>query len=327
MVISRTTTRHRRNLPLLAEQNVSLDGVERDKQLEDRRGLGMIPASSLEAQQPKPSLVTLVPANYDVPQGKLRTLSVGKRLISTRLESEEKLDAALDYWIAQKGRAANHPLRAPPASTATDITQASYSGSGLRRISHDIGSFLEGKQASMGRRRIHLRSTKAMSVNSQRAIHTTNSVGGHCLICPGMTTYGAQRFLAAAHSQEAISLEKIPADPIPPYGVGTTMPIREHLRLWETQHKEQETETVSNFFDRAKPGALQNILTRPSDGDVLVDPLDREDDIGLWPETNFGPDGVAEVDLDTPFLRCGDLVELVLVRLAEIYCAGLADFM
>ncbi len=97
------------------------------------------------------------------------------------------------------------------------------------------------------------------------------------------------------------------------------MNIREHLKLWQEQHKDEEQEKVSEILDRRQPGTVQNVITRPAQGDVPVDTLNNEESDGLWPEANLGDDGVTEFDNDEgPFMQCGDMVEITLVH--ELFC-------
>ena len=59
------------------------------------------------------------------------------------------------------------------------------------------------------------------------------------------------------------------------------------------------------------------MLTRPADGDTMVDTMDNAENEGPWPEASVDHEGVTEVDSDMPFLRCGDLVEISLVLPAK----------
>jgi len=101
---------------------------------------------------------------------------------------------------------------------------------------------------------------------------------------------------------------------IPPREAGPNVSIREHLRLWREQHEEEKLDSVSALLDLGNPGDVQNMLTRPAESDIIVDTIDDEHNDGLMSDAQLGQDGVMEFDSDRPFLRCGDLVELSLVR-------------
>ncbi len=114
---------------------------------------------------------------------------------------------------------------------------------------------------------------------------------------------------------------------LPRFEVGSKTLIREHLRLWQEQNQEEETDAPLSISDHGKPGGVENMLTRPADSDTMLDTMDNEENEGPWPEASMDHDGVTEFDSEMPFLRCGDLVELSSVCQVKIKRMMLADCM
>ncbi|KAI9880775.1 MAG: hypothetical protein M1830_000211 [Pleopsidium flavum] len=280
-----------------------LDILGFSKRQDKRRGLRgtineVLPKrleSSLKPQRPKSPLVRFIndddPVEHHLPQSRLRTVRYGVRAISAEEESDERLDAALDYWKAQKGTLLDEPSETPSRADAADLNTPIVACWNFGSFPQHAPLFPSGGRANKGRNFNHFQKPKAMSLGLGRAIHTTS-------------------IPYRAATQQSITPEDFPASLIPPRGAGPKVSIREHLRLWQEQQKEEKVEPVSALLDLGNPGGVQNVFTRPAEEDTLVDTVDDEHNEGLMSDANLGQDGVMEFDSERPFLTCGDLVEL-----------------
>jgi len=115
-----------------------------------------------------------------LPQKGSRTLKDGEKVPNPKRESEQTLDAVLDYWTAHRNLSCGKPLRGSPSFYAISPTEKIRPGWRLQGALTYIARSMKVQADSQKHGSTRLYSTKVLPVEARRNIQTENDVGEHC---------------------------------------------------------------------------------------------------------------------------------------------------
>ena len=121
---------------------------------------------------------------FNSPQGEWHGSKPSKQVVKLGEDLEQqKLNAVLDYWIAQKKICNSKPVHGPPNLDATGPQREVRSGSYLGGGPPFSARTPKARSASQTHDVRKLHSSKLMPVENRRSIHTAKPVSEHVFVC------------------------------------------------------------------------------------------------------------------------------------------------